>query len=140
MIRSNRLERSKNGFVKDLRLLRSYLLLASLTVILTTGIAASNSHEVILSAHKELEASKPPAAPCDSVPPSVVSLRCVNFEGHLYAVADIHLQSQRIIFTASEDSKMEAFPEVVSHLASAGVKPLLVTNAGIYGTDNRPLG
>jgi uncharacterized protein YigE (DUF2233 family) len=34
----------------------------------------------------------------------------------------------------------ETFPVVVSNLSSAGIKPILVTNAGIYGTDNRPLG
>ena len=40
----------------------------------------------------------------------------------------------------SDDGKKETFPEVVSNLSRAGIKPLLVTNAGIYGIDNRPLG
>ena len=55
-------------------------------------------------------------------------------------MTDIHLQSQEIVFTTSDDSRRETFPEVVSNLSRAGIKPLLVTNAGIYGTDNRPLG
>jgi len=50
------------------------------------------------------------------------------------------LQSQEIVFTTSDDSRRETFPEVVSNLSRAGMDPLLVTNAGIYGTDNRPLG
>jgi uncharacterized protein YigE (DUF2233 family) len=50
------------------------------------------------------------------------------------------LQSQEIVFTTSDDGKRETFPVVVSNLSSAGVRPILVTNAGIYGTDNRPLG
>jgi len=55
-------------------------------------------------------------------------------------VADIDLQSQEIVFTTSEDGQRESFPEVAGNLSRAGIKPLLVTNAGIYGTDNRPLG
>jgi uncharacterized protein YigE (DUF2233 family) len=50
------------------------------------------------------------------------------------------LQLQEIVFTTSDDGKRETFPVIVSNLASAGTKPILVTNAGIYGTDNRPLG
>lgn len=69
-----------------------------------------------------------------------LALRCVSFSGHLYAVADIDLQLQEIVFTTSDDSKKETFPVVVSKLSRAGIKPILVTNAGIYGTDNRPLG
>lgn len=53
---------------------------------------------------------------------------------------DIHLQSQEIVFTTSDDAKRETFPVVVSKLSRAGIKPVLVTNAGIYGMDNRPLG
>jgi uncharacterized protein YigE (DUF2233 family) len=53
---------------------------------------------------------------------------------------DVNLQSLEIVFTTSDDGKRETFPVVVRNLASAGMKPILVTNAGIYGTDNRPLG
>jgi uncharacterized protein YigE (DUF2233 family) len=53
---------------------------------------------------------------------------------------DIHLQSQEIVFTTSDDAKRETFPVVVSKLSRAGIKPVLITNAGIYGMDNRPLG
>jgi len=60
--------------------------------------------------------------------------------GHLYAVADINLESQEIVFTTSDDGKKETFSAVISSVSRFGVKPILVTNAGIYGTDNRPLG
>ena len=53
---------------------------------------------------------------------------------------DVNLQSLEIVFTTSDDGKRETFPAVVSNLSRAGMKPILVTNAGIYGTDNRPLG
>jgi uncharacterized protein YigE (DUF2233 family) len=140
MARSDRLEQFKNGIVKNHKPLHSYFLLAFVTVILTTHVAVSNAPKAALSTPREAEVRTSPASPCDSTSASPVPLRCVDFNGHLYAVADVHLQSQRIIFTASDDHTMEAFPAVVSHLASEGLKPLLVTNAGIYGTDNRPLG
>ena len=77
---------------------------------------------------------------CVPLPPSSVSLDCVPFSGHLYAVAEIDLRRQKIIFTTSNNGKKETFPEVFNGLAREGIKPLLMTNAGIYGTDNRPLG
>ncbi|HLX82348.1 MAG TPA: phosphodiester glycosidase family protein [Terriglobales bacterium] len=77
---------------------------------------------------------------CVSGLPDSLSLNCVSFSGHLYAVAEIDLRRQKIIFTTSNDGKKETFPEVFSDLAREGIKPLLITNAGIYGTDNRPLG
>jgi uncharacterized protein YigE (DUF2233 family) len=77
---------------------------------------------------------------CVSLLPGSVSLNCVPFSGHLYAVAEIDLRRQKIIFTTSNNGKKETFPEVLSGLAREGIKPLLMTNAGIYGTDNRPLG
>jgi len=138
MMRSDRLEQFKNEFVKNRKPLRFYFSLAVLTVILVVHV--TNPPKTTLSAPREAEASTSPASPCDSAQAPAVSLRCISFNEHLYAVADVHLQSQGIIFTASDEHKMETFPVVVSHLASAGVKPLLVTNAGIYGTDNRPLG
>lgn len=78
--------------------------------------------------------------PCNFAPAAAVFLRCVSFEGHLYAVADVDLRSQEIVFTTSTDGMTETFPVVVSNLSRAGMKPFLVTNAGIYGTDNRPMG
>src|SRR5579871_621523 len=77
---------------------------------------------------------------CVSLPPSSLSLHCEPFSGHLYAVAEIDLRRHKIIFTTSNNGKKETFPEVLSDLAREGIKPLLMTNAGIYGTDNRPLG
>lgn len=77
---------------------------------------------------------------CVSNVPSSLSLRCVSFSGHLYAVAQIDLRKQKIVFTASADHKKETLQEVFSNLSREGIAPLLVTNAGIYGADNRPLG
>jgi uncharacterized protein YigE (DUF2233 family) len=81
-----------------------------------------------------------PGSTCRSTLAPSLSLRCISFLAHLYAVADINVQSQEIVFTTSDDGKKETFPVVVSNLSRDGVKPILVTNAGIYGTDNRPLG
>jgi len=81
-----------------------------------------------------------PGSTCRSTLAPSLSLRCISFLAHLYAVADSNLQSQEIVFTTSDDGKKETFPVVVSNLSRDGVKPILVTNAGIYGTDNRPLG
>jgi len=77
---------------------------------------------------------------CVSNVPSSLSLRCVSFSGHLYAVAQIDLRKHKVVFTASGDGKKETFPEVFSNLSREGIAPLLVTNAGIYGADDRPLG
>jgi uncharacterized protein YigE (DUF2233 family) len=77
---------------------------------------------------------------CISGLPDSLSLNCVSFSGHLYAVAEIDLRRQKIVFSSSGKGKKETFPEVLSDLTREGIKPLLMTNAGIYGTDNRPLG
>jgi uncharacterized protein YigE (DUF2233 family) len=69
-----------------------------------------------------------------------IALRCIPFEDHIYAVADIDLRVHKIIFTASRQHKMQSYPSAVADLSSAGHQPILMTNAGIYGTDNRPLG
>jgi uncharacterized protein YigE (DUF2233 family) len=69
-----------------------------------------------------------------------IALRCINFAGHDYAVADIDLRSHKIIFTTADDHKMHSYPEVDAALRSSGRQPILITNAGIYGTDNLPLG
>lgn len=97
---------------------------------------------IVIFARQEWQSSRAAAGPskCISHVPSSLSLRCVSFSGHLYAVAQIDLRKQKIIFTASGDGKKETFPEVFSNLSREGIAPLLVTNAGIYGTDNRPLG
>ena len=55
-------------------------------------------------------------------------------------MTQIDLRKQKIAFTASSDGKKETLPEVFSNLSREGLAPLLVTNAGIYGADNRPLG
>ena len=77
---------------------------------------------------------------CISNLPGSLSLKCVSFSGHLYAVAQIDLRTQKLVFTTSDDGKKETFPEIFSSLSREGIAPLLVTNAGIYGADNRPLG
>jgi hypothetical protein len=89
---------------------------------------------------QEQSGTGPSSLPGILTPAPKVALRCTRFEEHLYAVADVNLQTEEIVFTTPEDKRMETFPEVVSNLSIASVKPILVTNAGIYGTDNRPLG
>jgi uncharacterized protein YigE (DUF2233 family) len=64
----------------------------------------------------------------------------VSFAGHWYAVADVDLRSEAIAITSTVDSKPETLPAVANTFARRGGKPLLVTNAGIYGSDDRPLG
>jgi uncharacterized protein YigE (DUF2233 family) len=101
----------------------------------------SNPNGFFANAQKGPPSSATPGnAPCVLTPARSLPLRCISFAGHLYAVADVDLRQQKIIFTVSDDGKRETFPEVVSNLSRAGIKPLLVTNAGIYGTNNRPLG
>lgn len=97
---------------------------------------------ISIYARQEWWSSRTAAGTSECAPnvPSSLSLRCISFSGHLYAVAQIDLRKQKILFTASADGKKETFPEVVRNLSHDGIAPLLVTNAGIYGTDNRPLG
>src|SRR5215469_12364442 len=94
---------------------------------------------VLFLACSTASGAKPPSTCPSTLAPSL-PLRCISFLGHLYAVADINLQSHEIVVTTSDDGRKETFPLVVSNLSRDGVKPFLVTNAGIYGTDNRPLG
>src|SRR5260370_541844 len=89
---------------------------------------------------QEQSGTGPYSLPCVLMPAPKVALRCMRFEEHLYAVADVNLQTEEIVFTTSDDKRMETFPEVVSNLSIPGVNPILVTHVGIYGTDNRPLG
>lgn len=118
-----------------------YSLVAFLPTILVVHVVLSNPLGLAANAQTgQPSGAAPVTATCVSTLARSLSLRCVSFQGHLYAVADIHLQSQEIVFTTSDDGKRATFPEVVSNLSRAGMQPLLVTNAGIYGTDNRPLG
>jgi uncharacterized protein YigE (DUF2233 family) len=118
-----------------------YLLFGSVLAGLVVHFALSNLPGPFANVHQEAASGTTPGtAACASTLAPSLSLRCISFHGHLYAVADIHLQSQEIVFTTSDDGRKETYPVVVGKLSRAGIKPILVTNAGIYGTDNRPLG
>jgi len=118
-----------------------YSLAVSLLTIFVIHNVLSNSKGSFANAQKgQPPSAAPGSAPCVLTSARSLSLRCISFAGHLYAVADVDLRLQKIIFTISDDGKRETFPEVAGNLSRAGIKPLLVTNAGIYGTDNRPLG
>src|SRR6476620_4757981 len=118
-----------------------YSFTAFLATILIIHFALPNHLGLFASALKEQPSSAAPGATnCVSTPPPSLSLRCVAFSGHVYAVADIDLRLQKIIFTVSDNGKKETFPKMASNLSRVGINPLLVTNAGIYGVDNRPLG
>ena len=109
--------------------------------ILVSHIVLSDPRGLLANAQNgQPSGAAPGSAACVSTLARSLSLRCISFRGHLYAVADINLQSQEIVFTTSDNGRQETFPEVAGNLSRAGIKPLLVTNAGIYGTDNRPLG
>ena len=131
------LERFRGWFADSVKLLWLYPLMGfAVAVSLSFG---QNALRSVVSV-QEQSGTSPFSLPCVLMPASTVALRCMRFEEHLYAVADVNLQTEEIIFTTSNDDRVETFPEVVKNLSSAGVKPILVTNAGIYGTDNRPLG
>jgi uncharacterized protein YigE (DUF2233 family) len=118
-----------------------YLFIVFLPTILVIHFALSNPLRPFASAQKEQPSSVAPGTTtCVSTRAPSLSLRCVSFSGHLYAVADIDLRLQKIVFTVADNGRKETFPEMVSNLSRAGINPLLVTNAGIYGKDNRPLG
>jgi uncharacterized protein YigE (DUF2233 family) len=118
-----------------------YWFIVFLPTILIIHFTLSNPLGLFASALKEQPSSAVPGTTtCGSMLPPSLSLRCVSFSGHLYAVADIDLRLQKIVFTVSDNGKKETFPEMASNLSRAGMNPLLVTNAGIYGKDNRPLG
>src|SRR5712672_1992183 len=132
-----RLEQSRGWFAGSVKLLWLYPLMGFVVaVFLSFGRNALGS---VVSV-QEQSGTGPYSLPCVLTPASTVALRCMRFEEHVYAVADVNLQTEEIIFTTSNDKRMETFPKIVSNLSSAGVKTILVTNAGIYGTDNRPLG
>ena len=115
-------------------------LLFGLTAVTLNSASLRSSLGPIASSHKEPNTGTSSSRSCTFASAPGLTLSCISFEGHVYAVVDANLQSLEIVFTTSDDGKRETFPAVVSNLSSAGVKPILVTNAGIYGTDNRPLG
>ncbi|HEY2913198.1 MAG TPA: phosphodiester glycosidase family protein [Candidatus Angelobacter sp.] len=118
-----------------------YSLTLLLPTILVIHFALLNAFGLVASAQKEQPSSVAPGTTsCVSTLDPSLSLRCVSFSGHLYAIADIDLRLQKIVFTVSDNGKKESFPQMVSNLSSVGINPLLVTNAGIYGVDNHPLG
>lgn len=118
-----------------------YSFIVFLPTILVIHFALSKPPGLFASAPKEQPSSAAPGTTaCISTQDPSLSLRCVSFSGHLYAIADIDLRLQKIVFTVSDNGKKETFPQTVSNLSGVGINPLLVTNAGIYGVDNRPLG
>jgi uncharacterized protein YigE (DUF2233 family) len=78
------------------------------------------------------------AAPVSPVGPRLLP-RHVAFQGHVYAVTDVDLRRYDIVMTASEGQR-QSYPDVLADLRAAGIEPLLLTNGGIYGTQNQPLG
>src|SRR6266403_1362185 len=134
-----RLEQFRGCLVDSVKLLWLYLLMGFVLAVSLSWAFGRNALGSVVSV-QEQSGTGPYSLPCVLMPAPKVALRCMRFEEHLYAVADVNLQTEEIVFTTSDDKRMETFPEVVSNLSSAGVKPILVTNAGIYGTDNRPLG
>lgn len=109
-------------------------------VVLAAYFALSNSLGLFASAQEQAASSTTPGVTCGSPLARSLSLRCISFQEHLYAVIDIDLQRREIVFTTSDDAKRETFPVLVGKLSRAGIQPVLITNAGIYGKDNRPLG
>ena len=134
-----RLEQFGGCLVDSVKLLWLYLLMGFVLAVSLSWAFGRNALGSVVSV-QEQSGTGPYSLPCVLMPAPKVALRCMRFEEHLYAVADVNLQTEEIVFTTTDDKRMETFPEVVSNLSIAGVKPILVTNAGIYGTNNRPLG
>jgi uncharacterized protein YigE (DUF2233 family) len=109
-------------------------------VALATCIASWIPFGSLAHAAKGSQTGDSTALTCSPAPSSAQPLSCVPFQGHLYAVANIDLRSHEIVFTSPDDAQMHAYPDVVEGLSRSGLTPILVTNGGIYGTDNRPLG
>jgi uncharacterized protein YigE (DUF2233 family) len=91
------------------------------------------------TAREDLLLSISSTSSCDVPLAANLSLKCVSFGGHLYAVANIDLRSYRIVFSESAYGA-ETYPIISSEISRPGANPILMTNGGIYGTDNRPLG
>jgi len=134
-----RFEQFRGWLAGSVKLLSLYPLIGFVVAVSLFSAFGRNAHGSVEGAQQQ-SGTSPDALPCVVTPASAVALRCMRFEEHLYAVADVNLQTEEIVFTTSNDKRAETFPEIVNNLSSAGVKPILVTNAGIYGTDNRPLG
>lgn len=117
-----------------------HLVVGLLATLLVAHVALPNARGWFTNPKGQPSSSRTGTPTCPSMSVPSLALRCVSFSGHLYAVADIDLQLHEMVFTAADGGNQETFPEVVSRLSRAGMKPILVTNAGIYGTDNRPLG
>src|SRR5579859_3007601 len=87
---------------------KRHLWFYSLAIFLLTifGVqnVLSNPHGLVANAQKGPSSSVGPgSAPCVLTSVRSLSLRCISFAGHLYAVADIDLRQQKIIFTTSDD-------------------------------------
>ena len=108
--------------------------------VLILGTALFNSFVLAARTQRDHLTDASAQASCALPKDAGIALRCISFAGHDYAVADIDLRSHKIIFTTADDRKMHSYPEVDAALRSSGRQPILITNAGIYGTDNRPLG
>jgi len=134
-----RLEQFRGWLVDNVKLLWLYPLMGFVLAVSLSWAFGRNALGSVVSV-QEQSGTGPYSLPCVLTPAPKVALRCMRFEEHLYAVANVNLQTEEIVFTTSDDKRMETFSEVVRNLSNAGVKPILVTNAGIYGTDNRPLG
>lgn len=134
-----RFEQFRGWLAGSVKLLSLYPLIGFVVAVSLSWAFGRNALGSVEGVQQQ-SGTSPDALPCVVTPASAVALRCMRFEEHLYAVADVNLQTEEIVFTTSNDKRAETFPEIVNNLSSAGVKPILVTNAGIYGTDNRPLG
>jgi uncharacterized protein YigE (DUF2233 family) len=132
--------RFKKWLVTSRALLWLFPLPGILTAVSVDSAVPRNPFRWAARAHEQSSTNASLPARCGLVSADAVSLRCTEFEGHVYAVADVDLRSHEIVFTTSADGARKTYPEIVSELSRKGMNPLLVTNAGIYGTDNRPLG
>jgi uncharacterized protein YigE (DUF2233 family) len=114
--------------------------IALLLAVLIIGTVSFNSFGPAARAERPGLADASAQASCALPRDAGIELRCINFAGHDYAVADIDLRSHKIVFTTADDRKMHTYAEVDAAQRGSGRQPVLITNAGIYGTDNRPLG
>ncbi len=65
-------------------------------------------------------------------------VRCYNFEGHTFAVAELDLRTMKLF--AERHGMGASYEEIDAELRARGAGPWLITNAGIYDTARRPLG
>ncbi|HEX4602779.1 MAG TPA: phosphodiester glycosidase family protein [Candidatus Angelobacter sp.] len=76
---------------------------------------------------------------CKSIKPDV-PVRCVTFAGHMYAVAEVDLRRMRISTAVTPKGQTQDYPTIFAELRKRGESRAVITNAGIYGTDAKPLG